>query len=364
MAELISLEEVLRKGVELGASDVHLVEGARPRCRLVGELVDMDYDVLTHGTVAKLMMPLFDLKAKQTLSDIGHLDFAHNVQGLARFRVNAFKHRGAFAMIFRVLPSKIPNFDSLGLPTSVLNLVKERRGMVLVTGVTGSGKSTTLASMIDFINQNMSKNIITLEAPVEYLHWHSLCNVCQREILRDVLTFNDGLVASLREDPDIILVGEMRDLETMETALMAAETGHLLFSTLHTMGAAETIDRVCNTFADSMQKQIRSRVASTLNAVVSQQLLPKKHEKGYVVAYELLFTSRRVKEIILSGTSIDLRDYLNSVEAKENGCIAMDDCIFNLFLQDKIASDIAVSYAFDRREMTSRINKYLTERRV
>ena len=364
MAELTNLDEALRKGVELGASDIHLVEGARPRCRLVGDLVDMDYDILTQGTLLHLMKPLFDLKAKQTLSDVGHLDFAHTVPNLARFRVNVFKHRGAIAMVFRVLPNKIPSFDTLGLPTSVLNLAKERRGMVLITGVTGSGKSTTLASMLDFINQNMSKNIITLEAPVEYLHWHSLCNVCQREVLRDVLTFNDGLVAALREDPDIILVGEMRDLETMQTAIMAAETGHLLLSTLHTMGAAETVDRVCNTFADSMQKQIRSRVASTLSAVVSQQLLPKKHEKGYVVAYELLFTSKRVKQIILSGTSVDLRDYLTTDEARENGCIAMDDCIFDLFMKDIIAPDIAISYAFDRKEMTDKVNKFLIERRI
>ena len=360
MAVATDLDALLTEAVGRGASDIHITEGARPRCRIVGELVDMDYDILRNSVIVQYLIPQeVDALAKRTLSDTGQLDFSYEVRGVGRFRVNCFKHKGALALVFRYLKDKVPQFKELGLPQNVLSLTNERRGMILVTGVTGSGKSTTLASLVDNINRNMAKHIITLEAPIEYQHWHQRSNVCQREIGRDVESFQSGLVASLREDPDIILVGEMRDLETMETALLAAETGHLLLSTLHTMGAAETVERITNTFPEAQQKQVRSRLASSLRAIVSQQLLPKKDKSGYVVAYELLFVNRKVQELILDGSALALRDYMStSEEAKRDGCILMDDCIFNLITSGVVYPDVAMSYAFDRKAMSARIDNY------
>lgn len=354
------LNKILKEAVALGASDVHLTEGARPRCRIIGELRDMNYDVIKHDVFLKyLMPPNLDALLKRTLHDDKQLDISYEIQGVSRFRVNIFWHRGALAAVYRILKETVPEFVDLGLPVSVLNLSRERRGMVLVTGVTGSGKSTTLASLVDNINRNMRKHIITLEEPVEYRHWHRQSNVCQREVGRDVKDFNSGLVAALREDPDVILVGEMRDLETMQTALLAAETGHLLLSTLHTMGAAETVDRVIDTFPDGQHTQIRNRLANTLSAVVSQQLLPRADKSGYVVAYEVLYTSRTLKDILRTGTSSDIRDYMETKEAIEDGVVSMDACIFSLYQKGLITADIAISYAFDRKIMTARIEKFL-----
>ena len=280
---------------------------------------------------------------------------AYHINGGARFRVNIFKQKGALAGVFRVLNQNVPDYTSLGLPLSLFNLYKKRRGLILVVGVTGSGKSTTLASFVDVINKNLYKHIITLEDPIEYIHWHSRCIVNQREIGNDVASFQLGLRAALREDPDVILIGEMRDLDTIDTAMKAAETGHLVCSTLHTMGAVETINRIIDMYPERQQKQARSTLEGVLEAVVAQQLLPRKDRSGYVVAYEILFKNKEVKRYIREGNIEGLEDYLNSKEAYNEGMCTMDNTILSLYNKDIISRETALDYAFDKKDMMRKL---------
>lgn len=347
---------ILRKGIEMHCSDIHIATGAPPKCRVYGDLKEMPYDTMSTQDTMNLLNPLMDAYARTKLDSNGQWDMAYSIQGVSRFRVNIFKQKGAYSAVFRVLASTVPPAETLGLPLSVFELTKKRRGLILVVGVTGSGKSTTLASFVDVINKNMPKHIITLEEPIEYIHWHSKSIVSQREVGSDVASFNLGLEAALREDPDVIMVGEMRDETTMRTALLAAETGHLVLSTLHTMGAAETVERVVDTFPEKMQKQVRNQLATTLEAVIAQQLLPKKDGSGYVVAYELMYRNRKVQEFIRSGDVLGLEDYMQSVEADDEGMIRMDDCIFNLFESGVISQGTALAYAIDKKYLQSLIS--------
>lgn len=350
-----SVNQLLIEGVNMGGSDIHIATGAPPKTRVYGSLKVMPYDELTTQDTRSLLDPLMDAYARTKLDSTGQWDMSYSIHGVARFRVNIFKQKGAYTGVFRVLNDKIPTTQQLGLPLSFFELTKLRRGLVLVTGVTGSGKSTTLASFIDIINKNMYKHIITLEDPIEYVHWHAHSNVSQREIGSDVDSFANGLRAALREDPDIILVGEMRDMETMQTALLSAETGHLVLSTLHTMGAAETVDRVIDTFPERQHTQIKNQLASTLQAIMSQQLMPRKDGKGYIVAYEILYKNRKVQDLIRYGNSSEIEDYMKSEEARKEGNCIMDDCILNLFKRGLISTDTALSYAIDKKYVTSRL---------
>lgn len=363
LEEVIDLDKLLEEAVKLNASDIHLAVGAKPRCRVYGELKDMGYARLTDEVANDLLMPLLDALARKKLNSDGQWDLSYQIvegQTLkdgsvisngARFRVNIFKQKGALAGVFRILNTNVPDATKLGLPYSIFNLHRKRRGLILVTGATGSGKSTTLASFIDIINKNMYKHIITLENPIEYLHWHARSNVCQREIGLDVDSFQNGLRAALREDPDVILVGEMRDLETTDIALTAAETGHLVCSTLHTLGAADTINRIIDMYPEKQQTQVRSMLVSVLEAVISQQLLPRADGKGYVVAYEFLLRNKEIQQLIRDGRVQDISDYLKSDEAKEEGMYTMDNTIINLYKKGVITRETALDYAFDRREM-------------
>ena len=234
---------------------------------------------------------------------------------------------------------------------SIFNLVNKRRGLFLVTGATGSGKSTTLASFIDIINKNMYKHIITLEEPIEYLHWHNKSIVSQREIGKDVLDFDTGLRAALREDPDIIMVGEMRDSETINTALLAAETGHFVLSTLHTNGVAETIDRILESFPEKQHKQIRSVLSSVIEGVVSQQLLPRKDGNGYVVACEVMYKTKELQRIIRYESTDKITEYISSEDGFNGNMCTMDSSICNLYFDNLISKDTALDYAVDRKYM-------------
>lgn len=351
-----NIDEILRAGVDRGCSDVHIATGAPPKARVYGSLEVLPFTETKTDEARKLLFPLMDAYARTELESKGQWDMAYTIPNVARFRVNIFQQKRALSAVFRVLNTNVVDSNQLGLPMSFFELTKKRRGLVLVTGVTGSGKSTTLASFVDVINQNMFKHIITLEEPIEYLHWHARSNVSQREIGSDVNTFADGLRAALREDPDIILVGEMRDEETMQTALLAAETGHLVLSTLHTMGAAETMDRVVDTFPEKQHRQVRSQLASTIEAIMSQQLLPKKDGTGYVVAYEILYKSRTLQDLIREGNSSKIEDYMRTPEAKQDGNCIMDDCIFNLYRRGVVSADTALSYSIDRKYMESLVN--------
>lgn len=301
MILLVKLEEILKEAVQKGASDVHLTVGLPPVFRRIGRLEPQrQWPLLTP--------PITEALARQILEDRWgefqarkELDLAYSLPGLGRFRVNVFYQRGSVGAAIRLLNTKIPTLEELGLPSVVGELADQSHGLVLVTGPTGSGKSTTLAAMIDRINQRRSCHIITLEDPIEYLHQHKKSIVNQREIGSDSPSFASALRAALRQDPDVILVGEMRDLETMATAITAAETGHLVLTTLHTSSAVQSIDRIIDVFPPHQQAQVRIQLADTLVGVITQQLLPRADGQGRVVAVEVLIATPAVRNLIREG---------------------------------------------------------------
>ncbi len=339
----ITMTNLLQVAREVGASDVHITVGLPPQMRLNGTLENIIPHVLTPQDTQALILPLMNDRQIAMLKKDGEADFSHSVEGLGRFRVNAFRQKGSFAAVLRLINTVIPNPEKLGLPWSVLELAKKKRGMVLVTGPTGSGKSTTLAALINMINEERKEHIITMEDPIEYLHQHKNSIVNQREIGFDTLSFSNALRAALREDPDVILVGEMRDLDTISSALTAAETGHLVFSTLHTIGAAATIDRVIDVFPPHQQQQIRIQLAAVLEAVISQQLLPTSDGKGRVAAYEVMLTTPAIEAMIRDGKSHQIASTIQT--SKKAGMQTMDDAIYDLYQQLKITPDVAMEFA-------------------
>jgi twitching motility protein PilT len=292
------LNALLRAAFETKASDVHLTVGVPPIFRIHGELKKYGQNVLrpedTEGMAKAIIPPELWLQFQQK----GELDFSYGIPGVSRFRINVFKQRSCISLAIRVIPTKIPTIDELRLPEVIKRIAEKPQGLVLVTGPTGSGKSTTLAAMIDYMNKTMRKHIITLEDPIEYLHKHGGCIIDQREIGFDTNNFANGLRAALRQDPDVILVGEMRDLETIHTAITAAETGHLVLGTLHTASAPATIDRIIDVFPPAQQAQIRIQLASVLVAIISQRLFPTPQKTGRVAATEILINNAAVANLI------------------------------------------------------------------
>lgn len=270
----MTIDDLLIRARKMGASDVHVTVGIPPKCRVNGELVTLMEGRILPADSKALVEQMIPGRLVERFNREGEVDFSYAIKGVGRFRVNIFKQRGTMSFVIRLVNTEIPSPESLGLPQSVLELVKKKRGLILVTGPTGSGKSTTLASLIHVINQTQNKHIITLEDPIEYLHSHEKSIVNQREVGIDTQSYAGALRAALREDPDIILVGEMRDLDTIATAVTAAETGHLVLSTLHTIGAVPTIERIIDVFPMNQQAQIRLQLATLLEAIISQQLLP------------------------------------------------------------------------------------------
>ena len=300
----MDLNALLARAVELGASDIPLTLHRPPIIRRDGALGEMpEWPALSesHLLVALERVCSVSPAKLQQFHESGDLDVAYTADELPRFRVNAFRQRGAISFAFRVIPRTVPNFDQLSLPNGVRKLAEEHRGLVLVTGPTGSGKSTTLAAIIDEINRNRSEHILTIEDPIEFLHRHKRCIVNQREIGPDATSFATALRAALRQDPDVILVGEMRDLETISTALTAAETGHLVFGTLHTQSAPSTIDRIIDVFPAEQQEQVRIQIANSLQGVVTQALLPTADGMGRVPALEILLPDDAVRNLIRQG---------------------------------------------------------------
>lgn len=280
----MTIDDLLIRARKMGASDVHVTVGIPPKCRVNGELVTLMEGRILPADSKALVEQMIPGRLVERFNREGEVDFSYAIKGVGRFRVNIFKQRGTMSFVIRLVNTEIPSPESLGLPQSVLKLVKKKRGLILVTGPTGSGKSTTLASLIHIINQTQNKHIITLEDPIEYLHSHEKSIVNQREVGIDTQSYAGALRAALREDPDIILVGEMRDLDTIATAVTAAETGHLVLSTLHTIGAVPTIERIIDVFPMNQQAQIRLQLATLLEAIISQQLLPTADRKGRVAA--------------------------------------------------------------------------------
>jgi twitching motility protein PilT len=295
---LEKIETLLRAGFELKASDIHLTVGVPPIMRINGELKRYGKDPLVPADIEEMAKSIIPSHMWEQFREKGELDFSYGIAGVSRFRINTYFQRGCVAMAIRIVPTRIPTIEELELPDILKQIAEKPQGLVLVTGPTGSGKSTTLAAMIQYMNQNMRKHIITLEDPIEYMHKHGNSIIDQREVGFDTNNFGNGLRAALRQDPDVILVGEMRDLETIQTAITAAETGHLVFGTLHTSSAPATINRIIDVFPPSQQPQIRIQLASVLVSIISQRLFPTVDKKGRKAATEILVNNSAVSNLI------------------------------------------------------------------
>jgi twitching motility protein PilT len=338
----IEYSEILLEVVDRKASDLHLTAGAPPMLRQRGRLVALEnYPRLTPEDTREFIYSILTTEQRRRLETDLQLDFAYVVPGRARFRVNAYFQRGAVAAAFRLIPSEIVPIDSLGLPPIVHELTRRPRGLVLVTGPTGSGKSTTLAAMIDEINQTREEHIVTIEDPIEFVHAHKRCIINQRELGNDATSFASALKAALRQDPDVILVGEMRDLDTISTALTAAETGHLVFATLHTQDAPQTIDRVIDVFPPAQQAQIRVQLSVTLQGVITQQLLPTADGAGRCVACEVLVPTAAVRNLIREGKIHQIPSVIQTGAA--HGMQSMDSALATLVRAGTITQELAES---------------------
>ncbi|HZK53965.1 MAG TPA: type IV pilus twitching motility protein PilT [Desulfosporosinus sp.] len=330
------VQDLLLKALELKASDLHITTNLQPMFRVQGNLVPLQNSpVLTPEDTQRLIDELLDENQQKRLEEFGEVDFSYVIPGTSRFRVNVYKQRKSFAAAVRVILPNIPSLDELGLPGILKTMALKPRGLVLVTGPTGSGKSTTLAAMVRHINTNRNCHVITIEDPIEYLHKHQNSMVNQREIGDDTRSFSNALRAALREDPDVIMVGEMRDLETISTAVMAAETGHLVLSTLHTTTAAQTIDRVIDVFPPSQQQQIKVQLAAVLQGVICQQLLPHSDGLGRVAAIEVLVVNDAVRNMIREGKTHQI-DTVIQMGLKAD-MIPMDLSLANLVKRSEVS---------------------------
>ncbi len=348
-----TMQDYMTLAARNGASDLHISAGLPPTARINGKLVPLTEYALNADMTQQLAKSIMAPIQQKTFSENGEVDFAYTVEGVSRFRVNVFTQRSTFAITARVLNTRIPTPVELHLPSALVNMCDKKRGLVLVTGATGSGKSTTLASIINEINMRYSKHIITLEDPIEYVHTHNRCIVNQREVGNDTLSFPNALRAALRQDPDVILVGEMRDLETISIAVTAAETGHLVLSTLHTVGAANTIDRIIDVFPPHQQQQIRTQLADVLECVVSQQLIPTASGKGRRAAFEVMLANSAIRNNIREGKTYQIPSAI--LTNAKMGMRIMDDSLVELCQMGEISPESALAYAQDRATIAKRI---------
>ena len=345
----LDFAEVLLEVVERRASDLHLTAGAPPMVRVRGRLTPMEgYPVLTPTDTREIVYSILSNSQRQKLENNWQLDFAYQIPGAARFRVNAYFQRSALGAAFRLIPFEIAPLETLGLPAVVADFAQKPRGLVLVTGPTGSGKSTTLASLIDVINASREEHIMTIEDPIEFLHNHKKCMVNQRELGADATSFAEALKAALRQDPDVILVGEMRDLETIGTAITAAETGHLVFATLHTQDTPQTIDRIIDVFPSAQQGQIRAQLSVALQGIMTQTLLPTADGSGRCCAVEVLVPTPAVRNLIREAKSHQIYSVLQT--GGQHGMQTMDASLAQLVRAGKITRQLAESRAHSVEE--------------
>ena len=346
----IDFAEVLKSTVDLNASDLHLTTGLPPMVRVRGDIRELDdYPALTSKDTRDIIYSILSNDQRKKLEEDWQVDFSYSVPRYGRFRVNAYMQRASVGAAFRLIPSEIKSVEQLGLPAVIHELVKKPRGFVLVTGPTGSGKSTSLAAMIDEINKARKEHILTIEDPIEFLHRHQKCVVNQREIGNDAQSFALGLKAALRQDPDVILVGEMRDLETISTALTAAETGHLVFATLHTQDAPQTIDRIIDVFPPHQQQQVRVQLSVALQGVITQQLLPTADGSGRVAATEVLVLNPAVRNLIREGKTHQIHSVLQT--GASQGMQSMDSSLAQLVRAGKITRELAESRSSTPEEL-------------
>jgi len=342
----VHVNDLLKIAVERGASDLHIKVGSYPMIRIRGMLEPATAEKrLDHEDVVAMSAAVMSTIQREKFKDAQEVDLAYSVAGLGRFRCNVFQQRGTVGMVLRVIPMAIRTIDELGLPPILKKIAEEERGLVLVTGTTGSGKSTTLAAMVDHINQTRCSHVMTVEDPIEFLHRDNRSIINQREVAVDTRSFAYALRSALRQDPDVILVGEMRDFETIETGLLAAETGHLVFSTLHTLDATETITRIIAVFPPHQQKQVRLQLASVLKAVVSQRLLPKANGQGRAPAVEVMISTAFIRDCIVDKEKTSSIHAAISAGTSQYGMQSFDQSIFGLFSQGLVSYEEALRWA-------------------
>ncbi len=347
----MDVKALLKIVKEKNASDLHLTVGVPPTIRVEGKLLYLDLPPLQPADTQELIQQLLEGRTQllEVLENNGEIDFAYSINHLGRFRINVFKQRGNMAAALRFIDGTLPTMEELGLPRQILqSLAEHTRGLVLVTGPTGSGKSTTLATMIDYINEKYHKHILTLEDPIEFIHMHKNSIINEREIGMDSQSYSSALRAALREDPDVIFIGEMRDPETIMTAITAAETGHLVLSTLHTMGAVSTIERIVDIFPSDAKQQIRMQLASILKGVISQQLVPRNHLGGRTVALEIMLTNSAISSLIREQKYHQIYSQIQTGAIQ--GMITMDASLIKLYKAREISLEVATYYAQEKEE--------------
>jgi twitching motility protein PilT len=355
------VNDLLKIAVDHSASDLHLKVGSYPMMRVRGQLVPASEDKrLDHEDVVAMSAAVMSTSQRQRFKDAQEVDLAYSVPGLGRFRCNVFQQRGTVGVVLRVIPMQIRTIEELDLPGTLRRIALEERGLVLVTGTTGSGKSTTLAALVDHINRNRCTHVITVEDPIEFLHRDQLSIINQREVSVDTRSFAQALRSALRQDPDVILVGEMRDFETIETALLAAETGHLVFSTLHTLDATETINRIIAVFPPHQQKQVRLQLASVLKAVISQRLIPKTDGRGRAPAVEVMVTTPFIRDCIVDKEKTHLISGAIAAGTSQYGMQTFDQSIFSLYERGFVSYDEALRWASNVDEFKLKVQGIAT----
>lgn len=351
---MANMHQLLKTMVEQGASDLHLTTGSPPQLRVDGQMVPMDLELLNGTLTKQLCYSVLTDAQKKKFEEENELDLSFGVKGLSRFRGNLFIQRGAVAGAFRLIPFKILSFEELGLPPVVRSLSEKPRGLVLVTGPTGSGKSTTLASIIDAINQSRREHIITIEDPIEYLHPHKSCLVNQREVGADTASFRKALKYILRQDPDVVLLGELRDIETIEAALTIAETGHLCFATLHTNSCAQSINRIIDVFPENQQMQVRTQLSFVLEGILSQALMPRTGGRGRVMALEVMVPNSAIRNLIREDKVHQIYSQMQMGQEKY-GMQTMNQSLFMLYHKKMITLEDALSRSHDLDELRQMI---------
>ncbi len=351
----VQIDRLLDTVIRLGASDLHLSVGRKPTLRLHGGLRNLDTKVLDSDDCVALMKSITPERAQQELQEEGSCDFGFAYGTEARFRVAVFRQRGDMTLVLRLIPNELLTFEQIGLPTICKELIRRPRGLFIVTGPTGSGKTTSLATMVDYINQNLERHIITVEDPIEYYHYHKTSVVNQREVGVDVPSFSEALRRALRADPDVILVGEMRDLETIEAAIRAAETGHLVFATLHTTGASGTITRIIDAFPVNQQAQVRVQLSTSLIAVLSQVLLARVDKPGRVACYEFLVVTPAIANLVRENKTFRIDSAIQT--GRKFGMQLLDDHLWSIYQKGMIAADEMIDKGKDPGELTEKVHR-------
>jgi twitching motility protein PilT len=352
-ATTVNMDDLLELTIEEGASDLHIEVGSPPVLRIHGHLNPLETEPLRPEDTERLLRSITSEENIRHLMEVGGADFGFGFKNMARFRVSIFRQRGGVGMVLRQIPNSLLTLEQIGLPPQTKELLYKPKGLILVTGPTGSGKSTTLASMINIINEERDCHIITIEDPIEFYHEHRTSLVIQREVGVDVPSFREALVRALRQDPDVILVGEMRDLETIEAAISAAETGHLVFATLHTTGAARTVDRIVDAFPTNQQEQIRTQLSSTLQAVISQVLLPRIDKPGRVAAFEIMITTPSIQALIRDNKTFRITSDIQT--GARHGMVTLDTSLISLYRKGIISFENMILKANDPESLAQKV---------